>query len=411
MKILHLFPYVPVPPTFGGALRVYHILNHLYKTYDDLYIAGFNRKGEIKLLRDEFPITDDHLLFEEKERSGWSRLAQLSSFFSVHSYWYEFISSKSFQKNLDEFLEKENFDIILTEFASMGVFDLKTDAVTVLDAHNVEYDNFRRMSNLKWSFLRKLFYSSEFKKVKSEEIEIFNRYDAVFATSERDKNIIQGHAGDTKHFVIPNGVDTKFFKKDDQVEEEQYSMVFTGAMGYLPNQDGIMFFLDEIFPLIKKEIPEAKIYVVGSRPPEMLQKYASDDVTITGFVEDVRPYIDRSSVYVVPLNMGSGTRLKVLEAMSMKKPIVSTSIGCEGIEIRDAENILVRDQPQEFADAVIELMKNKKLANDLMKEGYELVKNKYEWSVICKGIDKAFTELLNQKNHDKKSKKTTQPLV
>src|SRR6056297_2051168 len=169
LKILHLFPYVPVPATFGGALRVYHILNHLYENYEDLYIAGFNREGELKLLKNEFPVADDRLLFEEKEKSGWSRFLQLTSFFSDHSYWYEFISSETFQKKLDVFLEKENFDIILTEFASMGVFDLKTDAVKILDAHNVEYDNFRRMSNLKWSFLRKLFYTSEFKKVKSEE--------------------------------------------------------------------------------------------------------------------------------------------------------------------------------------------------------------------------------------------------
>jgi len=408
MKILHLFPYVPVPATFGGALRVYHILNHLYENYEDLYIAGFNREGELKLLKNEFPVADDRLLFEGKERSGWSRFLQLTSFFSDHSYWYEFISSETFQKKLDVFLEKENFDIILTEFASMGVFDLKTDAVKILDAHNVEYDNFRRMSNLKWSFLRKLFYTSEFKKVKSEEIEIFNKYDAVFATSERDKDIIEGHAGETKHFVVPNGVDTKFFNKNDEVEQEPYTMVFTGAMGYLPNQDGIMFFLDEIYPLIKNEIPEAKIYVVGSRPPERLQKYATEDVIITGFVDDVRPYMDRSSVYVVPLNMGSGTRLKVLEAMSMEIPIVSTSIGCEGIEIKDGENILVRNEPQEFANAVIELMRNKKLSNDLVKEGYELVKNKYDWSVVCKGIDRAFSELLDQKDYGKQSKKATQ---
>jgi glycosyltransferase involved in cell wall biosynthesis len=410
MKILHLFPYVPVPPTFGGALRVYHILNHLYKNYDDLYVAGFNRKGELTLLKDEFPIAEDRLMFEEKEKSRFSRLIQMTSFFSSHSYWYNFISSSSFQTKLDQLLEREDFDIILTEFASMGVFDLKTDAVTILDAHNVEYDNFRRMSKLKWSFLRKKFYESEFKKVRSEEIEIFNRYDAVFATSERDKNIIEGHAKETKHFVIPNGVDTKFFKKNEQVKPAPFDIVFTGAMSYLPNQDGIMYFLDEIFPLIKNEVPEAKIYVVGSRPPEMLQKYASDDVIITGFVDDVRPYIDRSSVYVVPLNMGSGTRLKVLEAMSMKIPIVSTSIGCEGIEIEDGKNILVRNEPKEFANAVIELMKNKKLAKRLINEGYELVVKKYDWSVICKGLDEAFIELLSKKANSKKSEKTTQPV-
>lgn len=410
MKILHLFPYVPVPPTFGGALRVYHILNHLYKNYDDLYIAGFNREGELTLLKNEFPVENERLLFEKKERSRISRLKQITSFFHQHSYWYDFISSSSFQRKLDQLLEKENFDIILTEFASMGVFNLKTDAITILDAHNVEYDNFRRMSKLKWSFLRKKFYQAEYKKVKAEEIEIFNRYDAVFATSERDKDIIESHARETKHYVIPNGVDTNFFRKNENVKKGQFNIVFTGAMGYLPNQDGIMFFLDEIFPLIKQGVPEAKIYVVGSNPPAMLQKYASDDVIITGFVDDVRPYIDKSSIYVVPLNMGSGTRLKVLEAMSMKIPIVSTSIGCEGIEIEEGKNILVRDEPKAFADAVIKLMNDSTLANKLVKNGHELVLDKYDWSVVCKDIDKAFKELLNQKKSGKEKVISAQPV-
>ena len=404
MKILHLFPYVPLPPTFGGALRVYHILDHLYKNYEDLYLAGFNKKGELELLRNEFPNIKGGLHFEEKEKTPFERINQLLSFFSSHSYWYNFISSKSFQRDLNKLLKEEDFDIVLTEFASMGNFELETDAITILDAHNVEYDNFRRMSTLNWSFLRKKFYESEYKKVKSEEIKTFNKYDVVFATSERDKEIIKSHANETKHYVIPNGVDTSFFSPNHDVKPEPYNIVFTGAMSYLPNQDGILFFLEKVFPFIKKEVPEAKIYVVGSKPPDRLKKYASDDVIITGFVDDVRPYIDKSSVFVVPLNMGSGTRLKVVEAMSMKKPIVSTSIGCEGIEVEDGTNIIIRDEPEEFANAVIELMNNEKLSQKLVRNGFDLVKSKYDWSVICEGIDKAFKELMSEKRNKEQNR-------
>src|SRR5699024_877262 len=127
---------------------------------------------------------------------------------------------------------------------------------------------------------------------------------------------------------------TSFFTASE-VTAEPYTMVFTGALSYVPNYDGMIYFLEEIFPIIKKVILQAKIYIVGSRPPKKLKKYQSKSVIVTGFVDDVRPYVDQASVFVVPLKMGSGTRLKVVEALSMKKPVVSTSIGSEGIEVSD----------------------------------------------------------------------------
>lgn len=396
MKILQLFPYLPTPPTSGGALRIYHILKHLTANHD-VTVAGFAEEGDMELFKKDFPELQGKMHFVKRKRTRYRRLMQLYSLFTSHSYWYNWGQSPALKAKVKKLVARKNFDIIMSEFASMGHFDLNTDAVRVLDAHNIEYDNFRRMSTLDWSFIRKKFYEREYKKVHQEEIEAFDRHDAIFTTSERDGAMVQKDVTGTDQYVVPNGVDTEFFSSSG-ADPEPFSMVFTGAMSYVPNYDGMIWFLENIFPTIKKSVPQAKIYIVGGNPPQALKKYQSDSIIVTGFVDDVRPYVDQASVFVVPLNMGSGTRLKVVEALSMEKPVVSTSIGCEGIEVENGEHLVVRDEPAAFAEAAIQLFDDSQLRNKLVYNGYDLVKNKYDWQVICRSIDSAFQELTQTKN-------------
>ena len=168
-------------------------------------------------------------------------------------------------------------------------------------------------------------------------------------------------------------------------------------MDYVPNQDGVLYFLDEIFPLIKQVLPQSKVYIVGKNPPKAITRRANVDTIVTGFVEDVRPYTWKASVYVVPLRMGSGTRLKILEGLAMKKPIVSTSIGCEGIEVRNGTDLVVADSPAKFAAEVVDLFLNRVRAISLGENGYELVKSRYDWSAVVSKMDDALTSLYKKK--------------
>lgn len=391
MKILHVFPQLPTPPTSGGTLRVYHILKHLSR-HHDVTVSGFSENGDLDHFKRSFPELKGKMHFVHRKPEKFRRLRQLRTYFTDHSFWYNWAKSEELESTLKNLLEKNDFDIYQAEFSSMGHLDLETDAVRVLDAHNVEYDNFRRMSTLDWSGLRKNFYRREYEKSYAEEIEAFKRHDAIFVTSERDGSLIAKDAPNTPQFVIPNGVDTSFFRPAG-AREEPYSIVFTGAMKYVPNYDGMIYFLDEIFPIIKKRKPQAKIYIVGSNPPPILKAYQSDSVIITGFVDDVRPYIDEASVVVVPLRMGSGTRLKILEALSMQKAVITTSIGCEGIEVEDGRHLIIRDEPVEFAEAVLEAFDNQLLRKNLISNGYELAKQKYDWKIIGNSIEEAFEKL------------------
>lgn len=391
MKILQLLPYLPAPATFGGAMRMHYIRDHLCR-HHDVTVAGYAESGDLALFRSTFPSLEGRHHFINRPRERFHRLNQIHSLFTPHSYWYNWAQSDLLQEKLNRLVDREEFDIILSAFATMGHFNFQTDALRIVDAHNVEYDNFRRMSQLEWSPLRKRFYRREYERCYREETAIFRKQDAIFATSERDSALIGKTAPDVPRYVIPNGVDTGYFSPTEGPADPK-ALVFTGAMSYVPNYDGIIHFLEHIFPLVQKRVPGARIYVVGSNPPPILLKYRSPSVFITGFVEDVRPYIDRAAVYVVPLRMGSGTRLKVVEALAMKKAIVSTSIGSEGIDVMDNEHLLLRDDPESFASAVVKLIGNRSERDRLASNGYELVRKRYDWNVIGDAIEQAFHSL------------------
>lgn len=385
MKILIIMPYSPVPKTFGGALRIYYLLKNLASEHQVTAVA-FGSARKKHLFEEEFgDLLEEIHVVPEPHGKLYKRLAQCYSVFSSGSYNMLACYSKKMQNKLDELLTENEFDVVHTEFPFMGQYEIKGDVIKILDAHNVEHDNFRRMWEKCRHPLRRWFYRKEYEKVKKEEADILFQQDMLLATSQADLKLLRKNVDNVSGFVVPNGVDTSFFTPSD-CQTEPYSMVFTGMMGYTPNNDGMQWFLDEIFPRILREKPQAKVYIVGNKPPEALKKRQSENVIVTGFVDDVRPYVWNSSVFIVPLRMGSGTRLKVVEALAMKKPVVSTSIGCEGIEVEHGKSILIEDNPAEFASAVVTLMEEKELAGRLMREGYNLVKSRYDWSVIGRSL-------------------------
>ncbi|MFU8862119.1 MAG: glycosyltransferase [Cyclonatronaceae bacterium] len=391
MKILYLTPYSPANPVFGGALRIYYLLQHLSK-YHDVTVAGFSTPEEERELIKEFPMLagKTHFVnypFSEKSK----RWCQVKSFFTSHSNWHQLTRSDKFQQKLDELLAAESFDIIQSEFPVMAMYRYNSSAIKIIDSHNVEYDNFKRMAKVKSPF-KKLFYHLEAYKFYKEETAVCAQQDALLVTSERDLSIFNQTVPGVSKYLVPNGVDTTYFQPF-KTQPVPHSMVFVGMMKYVPNYDGITWFLDEIFPKILERVADATITIIGKNPPNSISSRASENIIVTGFVEDTRPYIEKSSVYVVPLRMGGGTRLKIMEAMAVRKPIVTTSIGCEGIDVINGESILIADNPDEFAGRVVELFKNPGRANGLTEKGYELVKNQYRWESIGHQMERAYNEL------------------
>jgi glycosyltransferase involved in cell wall biosynthesis len=387
VKVLIATPFAPVPPDFGGGLRVYHLIRQVAKRHR-VTVLTYGMPQDAARLRKEFDLPQVRVVAPTWKAA--SRLAgQLFSTFTRHSFSQQSLTGAAFQAELDDLLRDESFDVVQTEFSNLGPFVLKTRALKVLDAHNVEYDNFRRMYESSPWGIRKLHYGLEHQRMKADELACCRMQDVLLTTSERDKELFRKDV-QTPTFVVPNGMDGAYFTPRSDVEVEPDSIVFTGMMGYVPNHDGINWFLDEVLPLIAAKVPKVKLYVVGKNPPESITRRASERVVVTGTVPDVRPFVWRSSVYVVPLRMGGGTRLKVAEALAMKKPMVSTRIGCEGIDLKDGESVLLADSPEEFAAAVVRLLGDVRLRKVLSENGALVAKRKYDWNVIGDTLEEIY---------------------
>lgn len=394
MKVLYLVPYSPANPVFGGALRIFHLLSHLYK-HHEVTVAGFSTVAEEMDLIKQFPLLSGKTHFVNYPYSDKStRWNLVKSLFTSHSCWHQATRSELFQKKLDRLLESESFDVIQSEFPVMAMFEYGGNAIKIIDSHNVEYDNFKRMAKVKNPF-KKLFYHLEAYKFYREETDACKQQDALFVTSERDISIFDESVPGVPKYLVPNGVDTSYFQPF-KTQPVPNSMVFVGMMKYVPNYDGITWFLDEVFPKILEKTPDATITIVGKNPPQSISDRACKNIIVTGFVEDTRPYIEKAAVYVVPLRMGGGTRLKIMEALAVKIPMVTTSIGCEGIDVVNGQSILIADTPDEFADSVVELFTDSVRAADLTNNGYELVKSRYRWESIGLRMDEAYKELAGQ---------------
>ena len=198
--------------------------------------------------------------------------------------------------------------------------------------------------------------------------------------------------------VIPTGVDTEYFRPSPGPEQPD-TMAFTGTMDWMPNEDGVAYFVDKIFPLIRQEFPDAAFWAVGRRPPRRIQALASANVTVTGAVEDIRPYLGKAAVCVVPLRSGSGTRIKIFEAMAMGKAVVSTRMGAEGLPVRDGENIVLADDPADFAREVAQLLRAPERRAKLGHAARQLVEENYGWPSVAAHFDQIMHSVIRQAAH------------
>jgi glycosyltransferase involved in cell wall biosynthesis len=264
---------------------------------------------------------------------------------------------------------------------------------TVLREHNVESTIWERYYQGIRNPLVRAYARFQFKKVYKYESEIVADFDRCFMITEKDKERIKRMNPRVKASVIPAGVDFSYFHPID-VSIEPYSIVSVASMDWLPNVEGIIWFITKMWPIVKQRIPQAKLYIVGKNPPTKIKKLAGEDIIVTGFVEDVRGYMAKGAVFIVPLRTGGGMRIKILNALAMGKAVVSTSVGCEGIDVEDGRNICIADSEEEFVQGVINLLNNGNKREQLEEEGLRLVKEKYQWERIAEQIEREYEKIL-----------------
>jgi glycosyltransferase involved in cell wall biosynthesis len=255
----------------------------------------------------------------------------------------------------------------------------------VLDWHNVlsviEERHVRRTGGLRNAAGAR----HELWRTRRSEKQMAKQFEHSVAVSEKDAAAIRQLYGEAEVTVVPNGVDCRYFSNDDPETFEPQTLVFTGTMDYEPNEAGILYFVEKVLPHIERQIDSVRLYVVGQRPSAKvtaLAKQSPGKVIVTGYVDDVRPYLARAAVCIVPLLNGGGTRLKILEALAMQRPVVSTSVGAEGLALVHGQEILIADKPDDFASAVKMLLEDSTLRKRQMVNGLARVRTEYDWSVI-----------------------------
>jgi glycosyltransferase involved in cell wall biosynthesis len=280
-------------------------------------------------------------------------------------------------------MSASDFDLCLADFlvAVPNVPKARTMPV-VLFEHNIEYVIWKRLAAVETRPLHKAILELEWRKVRRFEADACATADLTIAVSDEDRRGLQSLAPGGRIVATPTGVDTDFFTPG-QMPEIPHHLVFSGSMDWYPNEDAILHFGEHILPLIRARVPDVTVTVVGRNPTAALRAAAGTfGIVLTGTVDDVRPYIDRASVYIVPLRAGGGTRLKIFEALAMRKAVVSTAVGAEGLALTDDRDVVIADEPNAFAEAVIRLFEDPFRRESIARAGRELVETLYSWDRV-----------------------------
>lgn len=398
MRILWVKAGGLVPPDTGGKIRSYNILRELAGrhsvTFFSYYAASPN---DIHL---ELKSLFDHVVCVPLPLPPPKSLAESLQYgvrlFSSQPYGITKYCRPEAEKRLRLLLEQESYDLIVCDFIfAAGIIPWDSPTPKVLFTHNVEATIWRRHYEVAHNPLWKAISHWEWQKMENAEKRYLRLADHVLTVSENDKDAFAKFLDPQKITVIPTGVDVQYFQPL-AVEEIPNSLVFTGSMDWLPNEDGVLYFADTIFPLIKRHCPEISLTVVGRKPSRKLQAVAASDTSIrlTGWVEDIRPFLAQGAVCIVPLRIGGGTRLKIFEAMAMGKAVVSTSVGAEGLPVRSGENVILADAPTDFAQAVISLLRSPDERHRIGRAARTLVEKKYSWGSVAEGFARTLEDVI-----------------
>lgn len=322
------------------------------------------------------------------------RALQLRSLGSLHSFERLLYSVPELQGTLDRILRREPFDVVLVEFHYLAHYRLRQSPpgspapALVLDTHEIAYDLARQMSGSGSSPTRRIYGSLNWRKLRSEERAAFRAADGLCVCSLADEARLLADVPSARTIVIPNAADVEHLQpRPSDPPPDGRTAVFFGHLSTFPNVDGVSFFLREIWPRIVAARPGARCRIIGARPPPALRELAGPGVEVVGFVDDLRPHLAAATAIVVPLRVGGGTRLKIVEAMAMGKAIVSTTLGAEGIDAMPDRDILIADDPASFAASVIRLLDAPALAEKVGRSARQLAVGRYSWNAAALALE------------------------
>jgi polysaccharide biosynthesis protein PslH len=405
-RVLFVAPFGGIyPPMNGGLVRCSNLMNQLAKHFQ-LTVLALQEKGSLLKAADEFSYIKNSSIFST---SGYKQKKDLFSLLPArlstalrYRYWNRSLKGPANANFLElypvlvEILKKESFDYVILE--DMSILNLAKVVKRIRPKSTVIYDAYNVNTILaKASLSAGLMSRREYELVEWTECNLTKFVNHVFTCSENDLSILsQMNNGRLKGMVVPNGVGVYPLPASMAVQEDKpVNVLFCGSLEYAPNVEGLSWFYKQVWPLIREKLPQAKLNIVGSGTPDaqLLPLKEDNSISFVGRVPSVAPYYQQAAVSIVPLLSGSGTRLKVLEAMSKGTPIVSTTIGSEGINYKAGSDMMVADDPVLFAQHVAELMQQKEKRLMLQQNARQLVIEQYDWNKIGKDLESELPKL------------------
>jgi polysaccharide biosynthesis protein PslH len=406
MHILFLTQILPYPPASGPKVKTWHVLRYLSEHGHRITLASFVRPEELPYIEDVKKVCAAVYPIPVHRSRVSDMYYLLRSQFTGRPFLVERDDLKEMRSLVNRIVDSESVDVIHADQLTMTQFGFPLHVPEarkpslVFDAHNAVWMITERMKQ-NAAFYMKIPLGLETNRIKKYEGRIVRDFDATLAVAEPDRVLLL----DALHQVSPNedapipvipiAVDTRQIQPVSRAENSM-NILTMGTLYYPPNADGIRWFIQQVFPLVRQKLPAVKLTVIGKNPPKDFQKLAADEtsgIVTTGFVPDLDPYFAKSAVSVVPVRAGGGMRVRILEMFARAAPVVTTTVGLEGIDACPGEDVLVADSAEDFARSVIDLLQDHELQEKLSANGRRLVETKYDWHVVLGELDKVYQGL------------------
>lgn len=403
MNILFLATTLPYPLNTGYNLRTYNILKYSAQ-FNNIFLVAFIKNRKDRENADElrkFCRSVDVFVIPDDISKLRLIISLLMTLFSPLPYVAHKYYRREVRKKILDIIGDKRIDLVHFDLLHLARYHRQLESIpSFLIEHNVEFLRLKRLKENSKDYLYKLFIQSQYRKLYRFEKRVISDFDMCGAVSEIDRRCLEGINPKVQCVVLPNGVDTEYFAPRENIKIPN-SLIWVGGMADIFNEEAITYFCEEIFPMISSQIPDVKIYIIGVSPPGILNQLAKENknIEVLGYVNDIRPYMDGAMVYIAPIKSGGGTKLKILTAMAMGIPVITTSIGAEGIEAIDGVHLLVANGPEEFAERTVELLQNSEKGKKMGVLARELMLKKYDWNIIGKRQIEIYKNILESCKH------------
>ncbi len=400
MKILFTCKEFPHAKIIGGPIIIYNRLKYFSRNHL-VSLAAFSKEEDKEYIPTVKPFCHDLQLVSLPPRRSTLKTVRDFFFSPVPHYFLRIHGSQQMAATIADMVRKDRYDFVIAEFSVMGQFihhnPLLPPVRRVISVHECYYLARRKAFHHNTLGSAKLQEAINLKGLRKYEFEMYRKADKVLTLTPEGKDELLEICPELDITVIPHGVDVEKFSFSEFTEKEKI-IIFVGNYLHYPNVDAVLYFHQEIWPRVRSRLPDVRFIIVGQAPPPEIQLLSEDKaITVTGRVDDVRSFLRKGRVFVCPVRLGGGFRGKILEAMAIGRPVVSTSLGAQGIPVHQRENIVVADTPDEFAQGILDVMNDDPLFDRIRLKARKMVEDHYAWEKGVQIMEEILNRMLKEK--------------